>query len=109
MSEGRRVMLLAGVACVMFAAALGGVGGTTATGGRAAGASVYEGLGSWVDIFAESARRQPEQVVAALRAHGVTTLYLETSNYSHPQAVIGPRTAAASSRPPTRPGSASLR
>jgi hypothetical protein len=25
--------------------------------------------------------------------HGVTTLYLETSNYSHPQAVVGPGTA----------------
>jgi hypothetical protein len=81
------------MACLLLAAALGCFLEPSATSGPAAGASVYGGVGSWVDIFAKAARRQPEQVVAALRARGVTTLYLQTSNYSHPQAVVGPGTA----------------
>src|SRR2546425_12905676 len=44
--------------------------------------AVYGSLGSWVDIFAKQAWRNPDAVVASLRAHGVATLYLQTSNYS---------------------------
>jgi hypothetical protein len=56
--------------------------------------SAYEGLGSWVDIFAYSSWAHPEAVVSSLAAHGVTTLYLETSNYSHPAAVVYPAATA---------------
>jgi hypothetical protein len=51
---------------------------------------IYGGLGSWVDIFAKRARAKPERVVASLRAHGVTTLYLETSNYSQRADIVEP-------------------
>jgi hypothetical protein len=60
---------------------------------RENGAAIYGGLGSWVDIFARPARAHPEEVVAALREHGVRTLYLETSNYSHSEAVVHPAVA----------------
>ncbi|MCW2977586.1 MAG: N-acetylmuramoyl-L-alanine amidase [Actinomycetia bacterium] len=55
--------------------------------------SIYGGAGSWVDIFATRARANPERVVTALQAHGVTTLYLETSNYSQRADVVHPAVA----------------
>lgn len=53
--------------------------------------AIYGGVGSWVDLFAKRARSNPDRVVASLRAHGVTTLYLETSNYSQRADVVDPR------------------
>jgi hypothetical protein len=52
--------------------------------------AIYGGLGSWVDIFAKRARAKPERVVASLQAHGVTTLYLETSNFSQRADIVEP-------------------
>jgi len=51
---------------------------------------IYGGLGSWIDIFDRTARANPERVVASLRAHGVTTLYLQTSNYSQNVDIVDP-------------------
>jgi hypothetical protein len=53
-------------------------------------AAVYGGLGSWVDIFATQAWRDPESVVDSLRANGVGTLYVETSNYGQSRDVLYP-------------------
>jgi hypothetical protein len=53
-------------------------------------ATVYGGLGSWVDIFATQAWRDPQAVVEALRANGVGTLYVETSNYSQSRDILYP-------------------
>ena len=44
--------------------------------------SAYEGLGTWVDIWDSTVWKAPEAAVGSMAAHGVTTLYLETSNYS---------------------------
>ena len=52
--------------------------------------AVYGGLGSWVDIFAHSVWRRPESIVPVLREEGVSTLYVETSNYSQPVDVVRP-------------------
>jgi hypothetical protein len=49
---------------------------------RVSALAVYGGLGSWLDIFARRAWSHPEAVVAAAQARGVTTLYLQTSNYN---------------------------
>jgi hypothetical protein len=59
----------------------------SASGGEA---SVYGGIGTWVDLFASTAWEHPETVVASLRRDGVQTLYLETSNYSQPEAIVDP-------------------
>jgi hypothetical protein len=56
-------------------------------------AAIYGGIGSWIDIFDGAARSRPEHVVAALRGYGVTTLYLQTSNYSQHADIVGPRIA----------------
>jgi hypothetical protein len=61
---------------------------------RAAGApspiEVYSGLGSWLDIFADRSWSQPATVVASAKAHGVGTLYLQTSNFSQATDIVRP-------------------
>jgi hypothetical protein len=52
--------------------------------------SVYAGLGTWLDIFAGSAWSDPEALVARAKEEGVTTLYLQTSNYSQRTAIVRP-------------------
>jgi hypothetical protein len=51
-------------------------------------ADVYGGLGSWVDIFAGKAWQSPAAVTAKLRAEGIETLYVETSNSSQSRDVV---------------------
>lgn len=62
----------------------------TAPAGRASALEVYGGLGSWLDIFAGSSWAQSRSVVAVAKAHGVGTLYLQTSNYSGPEGIVRP-------------------
>jgi hypothetical protein len=52
--------------------------------------AVYSGLGSWLDIFADRSWSQPATVVASAKAHGVATLYLQTSNFSQTTGVVRP-------------------
>jgi hypothetical protein len=58
----------------------------------AATGSVFNGVGTWVDIFARASRAHPADVIASLERHDVTTLYLQTSNYSQRVPVVDPRT-----------------
>ena len=54
--------------------------------------SLYGASGSWLDIFASPVTwSRPRQTVAALSAHGVQTLYLETGNYSQHVDLVRPR------------------
>ena len=62
--------------------------GATAT--KPVSSDVYGGLGSWVDIFAGQAWRNPGAVTARLHAEGVDTLYIETSNYSQSRDIVYP-------------------
>ena len=48
----------------------------------------FQGLGTWVDIYDASAWKHPAAAVADMAAHGVRTLYLQTSNFSHPTAFV---------------------
>jgi hypothetical protein len=52
--------------------------------------AVYEGLGSWLDIYAGSSWSNPNALVARARKAGVQTLYLQTSNYSRTADVMHP-------------------
>ncbi len=67
--------------------ALSPAGGATA---QPETAEVYGGVGSWVDIFAGQAWRNPKAVVGVLRSNGVSTLYVETSNYSQSRDIVYP-------------------
>ncbi len=42
----------------------------------------FQGLGVWVDLYDTSAWAHPAAAVADMAAHGVRTLYLETSNFN---------------------------
>jgi hypothetical protein len=50
----------------------------------------FRGLGTWVDIYDDAAWGNPLRAVAAMRAHGVRTLYLQTSNYNRHRAMVFP-------------------
>ncbi|HET7138368.1 MAG TPA: hypothetical protein VFI04_08425 [Gaiellaceae bacterium] len=54
------------------------VAATYASGGRSL--APFRGAGTWVSIYDTAALRHPEAVVERLRAHGIHTLFLETSN-----------------------------
>src|SRR6266567_2628655 len=77
------------VLCVAVLALVSGSSSARTAGGPAT-LGVYGGLGSWLDIFAGRVWWQPNAVVAVLRAHGVRTLYLQTSNYSQRADVVRP-------------------
>jgi hypothetical protein len=52
--------------------------------------SAYTGLGTWVDLYDPHVLAHPESSVAAMARHGVTTLYLQTSNYQMRQDIVRP-------------------
>ncbi len=51
--------------------------------------ATFAGTGVWVDIYDETIK-QPDFVVSEAVAHGVTTIYVETSNYHSPADVMFP-------------------
>jgi hypothetical protein len=69
---GLRILLCAGL-CALLAVPAGAAPGTT---------DPYAGLGTWVDVWDTGVWRSPEASVARMRALGVRTLFLQTSNYS---------------------------
>ena len=56
--------------------------------------TAYQGLGAWVDIWDGAVWAKPEATVARMRDLGVTTLYLETSNYSQRVGLVRPSALA---------------
>jgi hypothetical protein len=51
-----------------------------ASAARAPRLAAYSGTGTWISIYDTAAWRNPERVVARLRARHIHTLYLQTSN-----------------------------
>ena len=47
---------------------------------RAAGAEVFQGLGTWVDVYDTALYRSPDLVAGRLAARGVRTAWVETAN-----------------------------
>jgi hypothetical protein len=56
------------------------------------GASIeaYRGLGSWIDIYDDTAWKYPEAAIDDMASHGVKTLYIETANYNSPVPIRNP-------------------
>lgn len=83
-----RLLTIVAVALIALGASAVEVGARPAD--RAGALAVYGGLGSWLDIFAADSWSRPRELVAAAKAHGVKTLYLQTSNYSQTSDVVRP-------------------
>ncbi|MGH2540518.1 MAG: hypothetical protein ACRDGK_08360 [Actinomycetota bacterium] len=53
----------------------------------------YEGLGTWIDIYDTEVWEHPVHAVRSMAAHGIRTIYLQTSNFNrngpfvHPEGV----------------------
>lgn len=52
--------------------------------------SAYTALGTWVDLYDPHVLARPEASVAAMAKHGVSTLYLQTSNYEMRSDIVRP-------------------
>ena len=64
--------------CLALACA---VSAASATKARSAEASVFGGLGTWVDIYDSRVYASPEATAARIAARGVDTVWIETANY----------------------------
>jgi hypothetical protein len=42
----------------------------------------YRGLGTWIDIYDDEVWQHPRRSVRSMAAHGIRTIYLQTSNYN---------------------------
>ena len=73
-------------------AAMLGVSSASAPASSAGGASLdaYAGLGTWVDVYDHAVWAQPERAVETMSARGVSTLFLQTSNYRRREDVVRP-------------------
>ena len=89
----RRAALVA-VLCLL-AALLAALAGSRAARSQPAPAlTLYGGLGTWVDIYDLQVWRNPVAALTAMKARGVRTLYLETSNYRQASDIVRPAATA---------------
>jgi len=66
------------------------IAATTAPVARQADATVFGGLGTWVDIYDGGVYAAPERTAARIAARGVTTVWAETANYKAATDVVKP-------------------
>lgn len=48
----------------------------------------YRGLGTWIDIYDHEVWQHPARSVRSMAAHGIRTIYLQTSNYNRTQPFV---------------------
>ncbi|HET8527004.1 MAG TPA: hypothetical protein VFM81_10265 [Actinomycetota bacterium] len=48
----------------------------------------YRGLGTWIDIYDHEVWKHPTRSVRSMAAHGIRTIYLQTSNYNRNQPFV---------------------
>ena len=79
--------VLAGLAT---AALLASAGAASAPAAEEADASVFGGLGTWVDIYDGAVYAAPERTAQRIAARGVKTVWVETANYGAAVDVVKP-------------------
>src|SRR5512144_2440598 len=57
---------------------------------RRAGAEVFQGLGTWIDVYDTKLYRTPNVVASRLAARGVRTAWIETANDRSSLDVVDP-------------------
>lgn len=78
------------VAALLIAVVAASAGAAAAPGAREADASVFGGLGTWVDIFDSAVYAAPERTAARIAARGVQVVWAETANYNAREDVVKP-------------------
>ena len=73
--------MLRAVAIVALIAAVGTLGASAAPAAERADASVFGGLGTWVDIYDGAVYAAPERAAERIAARKVQTAWVETANY----------------------------
>jgi hypothetical protein len=82
--------VLAGALAVVVAMLGAASVSTPASPARGASMDAYAGLGTWIDVYDAAAWAEPERAVETMSAHGVSTLFLQTSNYRRREDVVRP-------------------
>jgi hypothetical protein len=55
----------------------------------------YEGLGTWIDIYDTDVWEHPVHAVRSMAAHGIRTIYLQSSNYHRNRPFVHPESVGA--------------
>ena len=76
--------------CALLATAICSVGAATAPAADRADASVFGGLGTWVDIYDAPVYAAPERTAQRMAARRVKTVWVETANYGASVDVVDP-------------------
>lgn len=76
--------------CAALAGALCSIGAAAAPAAERADASVFGGLGTWVDIYDGSVYAAPERTAQRMAARRVKTVWVETANYGASVDVVDP-------------------
>ena len=82
--------MLRAVAIVALIAAVGTLGASAAPAAERADASVFGGLGTWVDIYDGAVYAAPERAAERIAARKVQTVWVETANYGASVDVVQP-------------------
>jgi hypothetical protein len=76
--------------CALLATAISSIGAATAPAAERADASVFGGLGTWVDIYDAPVYAAPERTAQRMASRRVKTVWVETANYSASADVVDP-------------------
>jgi hypothetical protein len=83
------VCALAAVLALTFVVA--SAGAVSAPAAKQADATVFGGLGTWVDIYDGRVFRSPERTASLMAARGIETVWVETANYNARTDVVRPK------------------
>ncbi len=76
--------------CALLATAISSIGAATAPAADRADASVFGGLGTWVDIYDAPVYAAPERTAQRMASRRVKTVWVETANYGASVDVVDP-------------------
>jgi len=78
------------VTCSVLAAAICSIGAAAAPAADHSDASVFAGLGTWVDIYDGAVYAAPERTAQRIAARDVRTVWVETANFGASVDVVNP-------------------
>ena len=82
--------VLRAAVCAALAAGIATIGAAAAPAAERADASVFGGLGTWVDIYDGAVYGAPERSAQRMSARGVKTVWVETANFGASVDVVKP-------------------